>query len=91
MLKVKQGSTIRVVAYIRVSDESQVDGYSLDAQRKEIERWCERHGYELTAVYADEGISAHTENIKERPQLMKLLEDAKKGCFGCVVVHTLDR
>ena len=91
MLKVKQGSTIRVIAYIRVSDESQVDGYSLDAQSKEIERWCERHGYELIAVYADEGISAHTENIKERPQLMKLLEDAKKGCFDCVVVHTLDR
>jgi len=68
-----------------------VDGYSLDAQRKEIERWCERHGYELITVYADEGISAHTENIKERPQLMKLLEDAKKGYFDCVVVHTLDR
>ena len=91
MLKVKQGSAIRVVAYIRVSDESQVDGYSLDAQRKEIEHWCERHGYELIAVYADEGISADTENIKERPQLMKLLEDAKKGLFDCVVVHTLDR
>jgi DNA invertase Pin-like site-specific DNA recombinase len=91
MLKVKQGSTIRVVAYIRVSDESQVDGYSLDAQRKEIERWCERHGYVLTAVYADEGISAHTDKIEERPQLTKLLEDAKKGIFDCVVVHTLDR
>lgn len=91
MLRVKQGSAIRVVAYIRVSDESQVDGYSLDAQRKEIERWCERHDYELIAVYADEGISAHTENIKERPQLMKLLEDAKKGLFDSVVVHTLDR
>ena len=91
MLKVKQGLTIRVVAYIRVSDESQVDGYSLDAQKKEIERWCERHGYELIAIYADEGISAHSENIKERPQLMKLLEDAKKGRFDCVVVHTLDR
>ena len=68
-----------------------MEGYSLDAQRKEIERWCERHGYELIAVYADEGISAHTENIKERPQLLKLLEDAKKGCFDSVVVHTLDR
>ncbi len=91
MLKVKQGSAIRVVAYIRVSDESQVDGYSLDAQKKEIERWCERHDYELMAVYADEGVSAHSDNIKERPQLMKLLEDAKRGCFDCVVVHTLDR
>ena len=82
---------IRVVAYIRVSDESQVDGYSLDAQKNEIQRWCERHKYELITIYADDGISAHTENIRERPQLMKLLEDAKKGIFDSVVVHTLDR
>ena len=91
MLKVKQGLAIRVVAYIRVSDESQVDGYSLDAQKNEIQRWCERHKYELITIYADEGISANTENIRERPQLMKLLEDAKKGIFDSVVVHTLDR
>lgn len=90
-LKVKEGLSIRVVGYIRVSDESQVDGYSLDAQRREIENWCKRHGYELIAIYADEGISAHTDRIDKRPQLMKLLEDAKLHTFDVVVVHTLDR
>jgi len=74
-----------------VSDESQVDGYSLDAQKREIQKWCERHGYELIAIYADEGISAHTDRINERPQLVKLLEDAKQQTFDLVVVHTLDR
>ena len=90
-LKVRQGSIIRVVGYIRVSDESQVDGYSLDAQKREIEIWCQRRGYQLIAVYADEGISAHTDRIDKRPQLMKLLEDAKLHFFDVVVVHTLDR
>ena len=81
----------RAVGYIRVSDESQVDGYSLDAQRVEITRWCDRHGHELVGFYADEGVSAHTDNISKRPQMVKLLEDAKRNTFDCVVVHMLDR
>ena len=81
----------RAVGYIRVSDESQVDGYSLDAQRMEITRWCERRNYELVGFYADEGVSAHTDNVSKRPQLMKLLEDARTGAFDSVVVHMLDR
>ena len=81
----------RAVAYIRVSDESQIQGYSLDAQRAEVARWCERNGYELVLVYADEGVSAHTDNIEKRPQLLKLLEDARQEKFDIVVVHTLDR
>ena len=81
----------RAVGYIRVSDESQVEGYSLDAQRKEITRWCERHGHKLTGFYADEGVSAHTDNIGKRPQMVKLLEDAKQNTFDCVAVHMLDR
>jgi site-specific DNA recombinase len=80
----------RAAAYIRVSDESQVQGYSLDAQRVEIARWCERNGYELVLVYADEGVSAHTDKIEKRPQLVRLLEDARQGKFDIVVVHTLD-
>ena len=80
-----------MVGYIRVSDESQVDGYSLDAQRREIRRWCESKGYELTDVYADEGVSAHTDNINKRPAMVKLLADAEKNLFDGVVVHTLDR
>ena len=81
----------RVVGYIRVSDESQVDGYSLDAQRVEITRWCDRHSYELVGFYADEGVSAHTDKVSKRPQMIRLLEDAKCHTFDIAVVHTLDR
>ncbi len=81
----------RAVGYIRVSDESQVDGHSLSAQRREIEQWCGPHGYELVKVYADEGVSAHTDRIEKRPQLLALLEDARKGLVDVVVVHTIDR
>ena len=84
-------TTKRAVAYIRVSDPSQVEGHSLDAQLKEINQWCQRHGYELVAVYEEDGKSARSERIELRPKLMALLRDAKTGLFDEVVVHTIDR
>jgi site-specific DNA recombinase len=81
----------RVVAYIRVSDPSQVEGYSLDAQKADIIRWCQRRGYELVAIYVEEGKSARSERIEKRPKIMALLNDARAREFDIVVVHTIDR
>ena len=81
----------RAAGYVRVSTEEQVDGHSLDAQRREIERYCERSGLTLTQMYADEGVSAHTDQIERRPQLSALLRDAGRHAFDVVIVHTIDR
>ena len=81
----------RAVGYVRVSTEDQTDGHSLDAQRREIARHCERHGYQLVRIYADEGVSAHTESIEKRPLLATLLDAASRREFDLVVVHTIDR
>ncbi|MDP2326530.1 MAG: recombinase family protein [Dehalococcoidia bacterium] len=85
------GGSPRAVGYVRVSDESQVDGLSLDAQRREIERYCAQHGYQLVRYYSDEGVSAHTDRIDRRPQLNALVADAREGEFDFVLVHTIDR
>jgi len=87
----KSNKRTRAVGYIRVSDESQVEGHSLDAQRKEIGRWSKQRGLDLIAIYAEEGRSAHTEKIHRRPQLARLLKDAEAGAFDIVVVHNIDR
>ena len=79
------------MGYIRVSTEDQTQGYSLDAQRTEIARYCERKGYELVRIYADEGVSAHTDKISKRPALSRLIDDAVQSQFDVVIVHTLDR
>jgi DNA invertase Pin-like site-specific DNA recombinase len=81
----------RAVGYIRVSDESQINGYSLEAQKLEIERWSQRKGFTLIKVYTEAGVTAHTDQIENRPELVQLLRDAKQGMFGVVLVHTLDR
>ncbi len=56
----------RAVGYLRVSSEEQVENHSLAAQTHEIERFCEREGHHLLRIYADEGVSAHTEKIDAR-------------------------
>ena len=72
-------------------DESQVEGHSLDAQRKEITRWCKQNDYELVRIYSEEGRPAHTERIDRRGELVALLRDAEAGDFDVVVVHNIDR
>ena len=83
--------TKRAVAYVRVSSLSQVDGHSLDAQARLFNEICTKRGWTPGTVYREEGASAHSESIKKRPVFRQLMEDAKKGEFDIVVVHTLDR
>jgi len=83
--------TRRAAGYIRVSLVEQTEGHSLDAQRREIDRYCHRLGLSLSGFYADEGVSAHTDQIEKRPQLSALLRDAEQGAFDLVIVHTIDR
>jgi DNA invertase Pin-like site-specific DNA recombinase len=87
----KLGKGNRTATIIRVSDESQVDGHSLEAQRLGIERWCQQRGYVLMREYTEPGVSAHKDEIEKRPELLRLLQDAERGEFDIVVVHTLDR
>ena len=82
---------MRAVAYIRVSSVSQVEGYSLSAQERLFHEYCKGKGWEAGTVYREEGRSAHHESIAKRPVLKMLLDDAAKGGFDAVVVHTLDR
>ena len=82
---------MRAVAYIRVSSLSQVEGHSLDAQERLFKNLCKNRGWEPVRTYREEGKSAHVEAISRRPVFRQLLEDAKRGDFDAVVVHTLDR
>jgi site-specific DNA recombinase len=82
---------VRAVAYIRVSDLSQVEGYSLDAQERLFLQHCKTKGWTPLQVYREEGRSAHSDSIRKRPVFRQLLEDASQGQFDVVVVHTLDR
>jgi site-specific DNA recombinase len=82
---------MKAVGYLRVSDVSQIDGHSLDAQERLFRELCKNRGWEAVRVYREEGRSAHVEAVARRPVFRQLLEDAGRNVFDVVVVHTLDR
>src|SRR3954449_2311776 len=81
----------RAALYVRVSSAEQVEGYSLDAQRRACRDFSALRGYTVATEYADEGVSAHTDNLAKRPAFSRMLADAESGRFGVIVVHKMDR
>jgi site-specific DNA recombinase len=78
----------QAIGYIRVSTIRQAeDGFSLEAQEQAIRRWCEYKGYELIALYKDEGLSA--KEMKKRDGLNAALAVIKKDM--ALVCYNLDR
>lgn len=78
---------IRAVAYSRFSSDGQREE-SIEAQVRAIKEFAEHNGYALQKIYADRGISGTTDN---RPDFLRMIDDAKKGDFDVVIVHKLDR
>lgn len=82
---------MRAGLYYRVSSEEQVDGFSLDAQRRILLDYCAAKGWTIADEYVDEGKSARGDNIDKRPQFKAMMEDAEAGALDVVVVHKIDR
>lgn len=65
----------RAIAYVRVSSDEQVKGYSLEHQEAVIRKWCEMKGIEIAAVFRE---SYSAKNFTDRPEYKELLKYAKK-------------
>lgn len=76
--------------YIRVSTLDQArEGYSLEAQENTLRKWCTDRKYEVYDLYADRGISG--KDIDHRPDMRRLMEDAKAEKFNTVIFWALSR
>ncbi len=62
-----------LVAYLRVSSDSQLDGYGLDVQRKAVRAWARKHGHRIVGEYVDAGVSG-TKDAVDRPGLSDALD-----------------
>lgn len=75
--------------YLRVSTDAQYEeGYSIEAQMKKLEKWCELHDIRAYEFYVDGGYSGS--NLK-RPEMERMLSDIEAGHVRAVVVYKLDR
>ena len=87
----------RVFLYTRVSTVHQVDGYSLEAQTKELERYVRNNEMEIIESFSDEGKSGKT--IEGRPDFSRMIslieENAQKNepnkLVDYVIVFKLSR
>lgn len=81
----------RCIIYIRVSSERQVEGFSIDGQRRYLTQWAEAEGMTVTGVYVEPGRSG--KSISGREVFQQMLDDVATGAVKTdfVLVFKLSR
>lgn len=76
--------------YLRLSqeDERQGESVSIDNQRTMLRKYAEERGFEIHDEYIDDGVSGTT---FQRPEVQRLLDDAKTGVINTIIVKDLSR
>lgn len=76
--------------YYRLSqeDERQGESVSIDNQRTILKKYAEERGFEIHDEYIDDGVSGTT---FQRPEVQRLLDDAKIGVINTIIVKDLSR
>jgi DNA invertase Pin-like site-specific DNA recombinase len=77
---------MKAALYARVSTTNH--GQDPQLQTREMREYCERRGWEIAGEYTDVGISGSKDS---RPELNRLMADAKQRRFDAVCVWKLDR
>ncbi len=83
----------RAVGLIRVSGSRQAseDRFSLGAQRKAIEEFCQREGIDLVRTFEEPGTSAYTADITRIPGLNEAVRMIEAGQAEVLVFHESSR
>src|SRR5580704_6331696 len=76
---------MRVAIYARVST---LNGQDPEMQTRELKEYCQRRGWPIEGEYVDAGVSGAKDS---RPELNRLMADAKRRKFDLILVWKLDR
>ena len=77
---------MKAAIYARVSTTNH--GQDVSMQTRELREYCQRRGFEIVGEYTDVGISGSKDS---RPELNRLMADAKQRRFDAVCVWKPDR
>ena len=81
---------MKVAAYCRVSTDKEDQWNSLESQKSYFEQYIQRHpDWELTEIYADEGISGTS--TKKRAAFNRMMNDAYDGRFSLILTKEVSR
>lgn len=81
---------MHLIAYLRVSSESQLDGYGLDSQEAAVRAFADRHEHKIASLVCDKGVSGATDAL-DRPALVEALRALGTGEAQGLLVARLDR
>ena len=82
---------MKTIIYCRVSTKEQVEkGYSLEAQRRECERFALKNEYEVDCIFIEKGESAKTQNRTELIKLIRYAIENKKK-LSTLIIWKFDR
>lgn len=81
---------MRCVIYARFSSDRQNEE-SINAQVRACTEYAEKHGMEISHVYADEAISGKESKTSSRVQYQQMMKDAGRGLFEVILIHKFDR
>jgi len=82
---------MRVALYVRVSTDRQAqEGFSLDAQVRQMEKWAESQQHQVVEIYEEPGESATDD---KRPAFQRLMADAlsSEHPYDAIVTWSLSR
>lgn len=81
----------RAVIYCRVSTKEQVEeGNSLSTQEKNCREYAQKNGYEVAAIFVEQGESAKTADRTELKKLMSFCA-IKKNDINAIISYKIDR
>ena len=80
----------RAAVYCRLSkdDDLQGESASIANQRDMLEKYCEKQGWEVVAVYQDDGFTGLN---MERPDLQRMLKAIERKQINLVITKDLSR
>ena len=85
-----ENNIIRAAIYCRVSTEDQAAAGTIQAQVHALRQTVPHWGMEIVGEYLDEGYSG-TLPLGERPEGLRLMDDAKAGKIDVVAFLKTDR
>ena len=83
----------KAVAYIRVSDDGQVDGESLETQRERIKQYAERADLEIVKWFGSTTKGKSAKTVSKRAEMLEMIKFCakNKGKLGYAVFYNMKR
>ncbi|MDR3307201.1 MAG: recombinase family protein [Endomicrobium sp.] len=78
-------------SYVKVSDNKQVKGESLDGQEKACRKFAEKNGYIIVRNYREEGETARTKNNRDELTKMMASATSKKNNIKAIICYHSSR